>query len=112
MVKKFTANCDFGGQKAPVTFYIGNPATGSHPLGFQNKWLSTTKGGFVPPDIMESFSKLAEISVKNRVPFEDLCAYVIEELNSANSLSADAKQASALSSEQKPSEQKISEDKK
>ncbi len=101
MVKKFTANCDFSGKKIPVTLYVGDPALGSHPLNFQNKWLGASKGGNVPSDIMESFSKLADISVKNRVSFEELCAYVIDELNSVNSIAADAKQASALSSSEK-----------
>jgi len=98
MVKKFTASCDFGGQKSPVILYIGSPALGSHPLGFQSKWLSTTKGGNVPADIMDSFSKLSEISNTNRVPFEDLCAYVIDELKSSGSLASDAQQGGALSS--------------
>lgn len=110
MVKKFTATCDFGGQKSPVTLYIGNPAAGSHPLGFQSKWLSSTKGGNVPPDIMDSFSKLAEISEKNRVSFEELCAYVIDELKSNSSLEADAKQGSALSA--KPAAPQSAEAKK
>ena len=101
MVKKFTTNCDFGGQKSPVTLYVGNPAEGSHPLGFQSKWLSATRGGNVPSDIMDSFSKLADIAVKNRVSFEELCGYVIDELKSSNTLADDAKQASALSSGKK-----------
>jgi len=96
MVKKFTANCDFGGRKVPVTLYVGNPAVGSHPLNFQNKWLSDTKGGMVPLNIMQSFSKLVEISQKNRVSFEDLCAYVIEELRASESIVEDAKQANEL----------------
>ncbi len=97
MVKKFTANCDFGGQKAPVTLYIGTPSpNSSHPLNFQSKWLSQNRGGSIPADIMDSFAKLSDIAVKNRVPFEDLCAYVIEELKSNNSLASDAKQATAL----------------
>lgn len=98
MVKKFTANCDFGGQKSPVTLYIGTPAANSpHPLNFQNKWLSEKRGGNIPPDIMDSFGKLARIAAKNRVPFEDLCAYVIDEIKSNNSLVADAKKATASS---------------
>jgi Domain of unknown function (DUF2610) len=97
MVKKFTANCDFGGQKAPVTLYIGTPAANSpHPLNFQSKWLAQTRGGNIPADIIDSFSKLSDIAVKNRVSFEDLCEYVIEELKSSNSLASDAKQATAL----------------
>lgn len=96
MVKKFTANCDFGGRKVPVTLYVGDPAVGSHPLNFQNKWLSDTKGGMVPLNIMQSFSKLVEISEKNRVSFEDLCAYVIEELKANETIVDDAKKAQSL----------------
>lgn len=96
MVKKFTANCDFGGRKVPVTLYVGDPAIGSHPLNFQNKWLSDTKGGMVPLNIMQSFAKLVEISEKNRVSFEDLCAYVIEELKASESIVDDAKKAQSL----------------
>ncbi len=97
MVKKFTANCDFGGQKSPVTLYVGDPApNSSHPLGFQSKWLSQTKGGSIPADIMDSFAKLADIALKNRVSFEDLCAYVIEELKSSGSLEKDLKQGNSL----------------
>lgn len=97
MVKKFTANCDFGGQRAPVTLYVGTPSVQSpHPLNFQSKWLSQVKGGTIPSDIMDSFEKLAEIAAKNRVPFEDLCAYVIEELKTNNALAEGSKQASEL----------------
>lgn len=101
MVKKFTANCDFGGQKAPVTLYVGNPAIGTHPLNFQSRWLSQNRGGTIPPEIMDSFAKLAEISEKNRVPFEDLCAYVIEELKSGGKLKDDSKQGEALAKKNK-----------
>ncbi len=97
MVKKFTANCDFGGQKVPVTLYIGDPFDGSHPLGFQSRWLSKERKGTIPQDIMDSFEKLVEISKKNRVPFADLCEYVIAELRSGDSLVHDAAQATALS---------------
>jgi hypothetical protein len=100
MVKKFIANCDFGGQVAPVDFYVGNPAVGSHPLAFQSKWLSSTKRGVIPHEIMDSFAKLVEISEKNRIPFEDLCEYVIAELQSTSSVAKDAKKATALSSEE------------
>ena len=97
MVKKFTANCDFGGQKAPVTLYIGNPAKGSHPLGNQSKWLSENRGGNIPGNIMESFAKLQELSEKNKVPFEELCEYAIKELNAQNELQKQVKKSSELS---------------
>jgi len=101
MVKKFTANCDFGGQKAPVDLYVGNPATGSHPLAFQSKWLATSRNGNIPPEIMNSFAKLVEISEKNRVPFEDLCEYVIAELRSANTIAEDTSKATEISKDSK-----------
>lgn len=110
MVKKFTANCQAQGKTIPVTLYVGNPAIGSHPLNFQNRWLSDEKGLIVPPNIMRSFSKLVEISEKHRVPFEDLCGYVIDELKATNSIVDDAKGASALSDknkkDQKPEDKK------
>ncbi len=96
MVKKFTANCDFGGTKSPVTLYVGDPAIGSHPLEFQNRWLSKDRGGIIPPEIMSSFEKLRKISEEYRTPFEDLCAYVIEELKNQNHLAEDAESGSEL----------------
>ncbi len=98
MVKKFTTNCDFGGQKFPITLYVGTPFLGTHPLNFQSKWLGEKKGGAIPSSVMESFSKIMEISEKTKVPFEDLCAYVIDEINSEQALKKDAKLASEFSS--------------
>ena len=97
MVKKFTANCTFGGQVSPVTLYVGNPSKGNHPLAFQSKWLSSERGGTIPPNIMESFAKLSDIADKNKVPFEDLCAYVIDEIQANKSLEGDANKAQELS---------------
>lgn len=101
MVKKFTANCSFGAQTAPVTLYVGNPAKGSHPLGFQSKWLSDEKGGTIPSNIMDSFAKLVEISEKNKVSFEELCTYVIDELNSTGTLTQDSKEAVSIAKDSK-----------
>jgi hypothetical protein len=96
MVKKFTVNCDFGGQKTAVELYIGEPFPESHPFHFQDRWLMERKVN-IPEKIRVSFARLAEISEKNRVSFQDLCAYVIEELEADNRLAADAKKATALS---------------
>ena len=85
MVKKFTIPCDFSGKKYPITFYVGNAAVGSHPIGFQSKWLSNERGGTVPEALMESLKKLKEISDRNKVDFEELCTYVIDEININNS---------------------------
>ena len=80
MVKRFSYLCDFAGTKHPVTFYIGDAAKGSNPIGFQSVWLSKNKGGVVPKDLMESLSNLKEIADTQKVSFEDLCEYVIKEI--------------------------------
>ena len=46
---------------------------------------------------MDPFAKLAEIAEKNRISFEELSAYVIDEINSSNNLAKDVKKATALS---------------
>ena len=76
-MKKFTINCDFNGQKAPFTVFIGKPQENHHPLHFQAEWLSTTRGGSIPQEVMESVGKLQTLAKKNGVSLEDLCVYAI-----------------------------------
>lgn len=76
-MKKFTINCDFGGQLSPFTVYIGNPESSHHPLSFQADWLSKQRGGTIPAEIMDAISKLKELADKNNVSLEDLCVYAI-----------------------------------
>jgi len=83
MVKKFTVPCDFGGKKYPVTFYIGDSAKGANPIGFQSQWLSSQRGGVVSSELNKSLVKLKEISDQNKVSFEELCSYVIDEINNS-----------------------------
>lgn len=80
-MKKFTVQCDFNGQKSPFTIYIGEPEPSHHPLHFQADWLSKERGGTIPQEVMDSVSKLYDLAQKNKVSFEDLCAYA---LNSAS----------------------------
>lgn len=77
-MKKFTVNCNFGGTSAPFTVYIGTPDGKHHPLHFQADWLSKERGGSIPAEVMESLAKLKELSERNNVPFEELCAYALE----------------------------------
>ncbi len=76
-MKKFTVPCDFGGQKAPFTIYIGDPEPRHHPLSFQANWLSKERGGTIPGEVMDSIAKLKEIADQNNVSFEDLCVYAL-----------------------------------
>jgi len=74
-MKKFTINCDFGGQMAPFAIYIGEPEPGHHPLHFQADWLSKQRGGTIPEEVMDAISKLKELADKNNVSLEELCVY-------------------------------------
>lgn len=76
-MKKFTVPCDFGGQKAPFTIYIGDPEPKHHPLHFQANWLSKERGGNIPGEVMDSIAKLKDIAEQNNVSFEDLCVYAL-----------------------------------
>lgn len=76
-MKKFTINCDFGGQIAPFAIYIGQPESGHHPLHFQADWLSKNRGGTIPPAVMDAISKLKDLAEKNAVSFEELCVYAL-----------------------------------
>ena len=76
-MKKFSVPCDFNGQKSPFTIYIGYAKPDHHPIHFQSDWLSKERGGTVPPEVMDSLSKLRELSDQNGVPFEELCVYAL-----------------------------------
>lgn len=91
MVKEFIIPCNFGGQSSPVSLYIGNPNPAQHPLNFQSKWLSETKGGSIPQDIMDSISKIFTIAQNNNVSFEELCYYAVTVANSGSKASTNLK---------------------
>jgi hypothetical protein len=76
-LKTFVINCDFGGQVSPFTIHVGSPEHKHHPLHFQSEWLTKERGGNIPPDIIESLSKLKDLAAKNNTSFEELCVYAI-----------------------------------
>ena len=76
-MKRFTIPCNFGGQKAPFTIYVGSPEPQHHPLHFQAEWLAKVRGGTIPGDVMDNIAKLFELSKRNNVSFEELCVYAI-----------------------------------
>lgn len=80
-MKKLNLPCQFNGQTQDVGFYVGNPKVDNHPIQNQSHWLSSERGGTVSPNVMDSFSRIHELSLQNKVPFEDLCEFAI---NSAN----------------------------
>lgn len=89
MTKKFTINCDFGGQVAPFTIYIGAPEGKHHPLHFQADWLSKSRGGMIPGEVMEAVSQLQELAKKNNVSLEELCVYALGSQEQQDELEAE-----------------------
>ncbi|WP_020571524.1 DUF2610 domain-containing protein [Neolewinella persica] len=81
-MKKFTIPCKFGSKKAPFDVFIGEPADGEHPLKYQDLWLRSERGGIIPQEVMDSFSKLLLLAKKNDVDFEKLSVYALEAANS------------------------------
>lgn len=80
-MKSFSIPCDFNGRKQSVLFNIGAPNPDYHPIHFQSSWLGSVKGGIVPSDIMDSISKIQQLSFKHKVSFEELCYYAINVAN-------------------------------
>lgn len=76
-MKKFTINCDFGGQMSPFTIFIGEPESEHHPLHFQADWLSKQRNGTIPSQVMDAIAKLKELADKNNVSLEELCVYAL-----------------------------------
>jgi hypothetical protein len=98
-MKKFTINCDFGGQLAPFTIYIGKPEPGHHPLHFQADWLSKQRGGMIPGEVMEAVTQLQELAVKNGVSLEELCVYALGTEEEQAALAAETGEGEALPEE-------------
>ncbi len=109
-LKKITIPCNFRSGKMPVTLFIGDPAIGSHPFTFQSKWLSETRGGTIPEDIMKSFAELKKIADDNKVSFPDLCQYVIDEINAGQEIAAEKKKVNESLSA--PQNQTLKDEKK
>lgn len=99
-MKRFSVPCQFGARRAPFNIYIGYPADGFHPLHFQHAWLQEERGGFIPPDVRESFAKLLTIARENNVNFEDLCVYAM----GAAAEQRAAEQAAQQAAQQQPPE--------
>ena len=107
-MKKLTIPCQFGNQRQPVDFYIGQPKPDNHPIQNQSHWLSSDRGGVVPAEIMESLQRLHDLSRKNHVPFEELCSYAIESADMGGG-EAEAPPAEPASAPENAKEAKVPE---
>lgn len=94
-MRKFSINCDFGGQLAPFDIFIGQPEQGHHPLHFQADWLLKQRGGTILPEVMDAISKLNTLAQENGVPLEDLCVYALGSAQDGTSPTATATESDA-----------------
>ena len=74
---KIVLQCMFGGQKAPFSFYIGNPKTEMHPFSHQTHWLSKERGGHVPEEYISRFAKINEFKKKTGLSTEEVCGLIL-----------------------------------
>ncbi|QKX01923.1 DUF2610 domain-containing protein [Wolbachia endosymbiont of Cruorifilaria tuberocauda] len=85
-IKKFTVQCNFRGQISPFTIYIGNPKSDTHPIYYQDSWLTKERGGNIPSKVKEGLQKLYKLSKENGIPFSELCAYAITVASNSNKI--------------------------
>lgn len=109
-MKKFSINCDFGGQMAPFTIYIGQPEQSHHPLHFQADWLSKQRGGTIPADVMDAISKLKDLAEKNHVSLEELCVYALGSADEAEESTTEGEEDSEENSEEIESNEENNQD--
>lgn len=83
-VVKFSVTCDFGGEKSPFDFFVYRPQDGHHPIQSQSKWLQEAKKGSVPPEVMDSLTKLKDMSERNGLDFGELCLYAMTAASGEN----------------------------
>lgn len=101
-MKKFTINCDFGGQMSPFTIFIGKPEHAHHPLHFQADWLSKQRGGMIPGDVMDAVKQLQDLAEKNGVSLEELCVYALGSDEDQKALEAEKSGEVVNAPEEKP----------
>jgi len=99
-MKKFTINCDFGGQMAPFTIFIGEPESEHHPLHFQADWLSKERNGTIPSQVMDAIAKLKDLAIKNHVSLEELCVYALGAVGADESQDDEAEESENISGQE------------
>ncbi len=77
MVKQFTKSCQFGNNTSPVALCIGHSEAANYPVKFQSDWLSSSKGGKIVQDLMDTLQKLHKLLIWNRANFEELYYYAL-----------------------------------
>ena len=71
-MKRFTTPTDFNGTKYPFHVYVVTGRNGYAELQDQFRWVKEIRGGTVPAEVQESFKRLNDIAVENKVDFMEL----------------------------------------
>lgn len=74
-MKKLSVPCVLGSDRIMIDVFVGDPYEESHPLHYQNAWISKEKGGQIAHEVMDAFAELMKLAKKNNVTVEELCQY-------------------------------------
>ena len=84
-IKRFTIPTDFSGTRYPFHVYVFTGSRGYAELQDQFRWVKEIRGGEIPTDVADSFSRLNKIAVENNVDFQELCVYALATTNQGES---------------------------
>lgn len=91
-IQKLDLICDFGGQKSPFAFYIGEPKMGNNPISNQANWLMKERGGSVPEEAMRSLEELNKLSIENGMPLIELVQHAFEQIKDPQQIEKEIKE--------------------
>lgn len=77
-IKVFSVTCDFGGAKHSVPFSLGYPEPSHNPISFQASFISKTRGGVVPENIISALTRLYNLATENNLDFPEFAEYAIK----------------------------------
>jgi len=75
-IKKTKIKYEIDGKDIDVDFYIGNPAKGEHPVGFQQQILKEKSGGRLKKEASDLMEFVKKISDLYKISFGDVFDYL------------------------------------
>ena len=69
---KLTLPCRLAQRKISFAAYLGHPADGEHPIGYQTAWLEDHYGAHADPSVMADLRELGEAAERGQRSPESL----------------------------------------
>ncbi len=76
-IERFTIPTDFSGTIYQFHVYVYTGTNGYAELLDQFRWVKEIRAGTVPAEVQDSFKRLNDIAVANKVDFMELCVYAL-----------------------------------